>query len=342
MLALVINSNGLRRFGPFSIQQVCCKHQRIRFKAPNVPKEKSFVFERKKSSLKKVTPKKESPEFLARKPSDNIWIRSFYPQQSNTLEAAVTKHQEYADPMMLNNMDGLIYADMQLDMKTKKKTKFLANVKSTILYPHQFDSGPPPRCLVLSDKTEDVEKALSAGASFAGGVELITQLKNEVIARSMYDQVLCTPGIFTELMVLRHIFKDKFPHQRKGTLGDDVEAMLHHFLFGVSYESKKLYEDVGSLQVPFGQLNMNKDHLLENFQKLVDKLCQGRSEKLGPFITEIHIIAPPSPEKFQLAAELYVPGFNVAAASEEEEEQPNEEMVEDEEKVTEERNILKS
>lgn len=73
------------------------------------------------SSLKKVTLKKESPEFLARKPSDNIWIRSFYPQQSNTLEAAVTKHQEYADPMMLNNMDGLIYADMQLDMKTKKK-----------------------------------------------------------------------------------------------------------------------------------------------------------------------------------------------------------------------------
>lgn len=72
------------------------------------------------SSLK-VTPRKESPEFLARKPSDNIWIRSFYPQQSNTLEAAVTKHKEYADPMMLNNMDGLIYADMQLDMKTKKK-----------------------------------------------------------------------------------------------------------------------------------------------------------------------------------------------------------------------------
>lgn len=51
MLALVINSNGLRRFGPFSIQQVCCKHQRIRFKAPNVPKEKSFVFERKKRSV---------------------------------------------------------------------------------------------------------------------------------------------------------------------------------------------------------------------------------------------------------------------------------------------------
>ena len=32
---------------------------------------------------------------------------------------------------------------------------------------------------------------------------------------------------------------------------------------------------------------------------------------VGPFITKIHIIAPPSPEKFQLAAELYVPGYNV-------------------------------
>lgn len=45
--------------------------------------------------------------------------------------------------------------------------------------------------------------------------------------------------------------KSLFP----GTLGDDVEAMLHHFLFGVGYESKKLYEDVGSLQVPFGQVS---------------------------------------------------------------------------------------
>lgn len=49
---------------------------------------------------------------------------------------------------------------------------------------------------------------------------------------------------------MNHI-KSLFP----GTLGDDVEAMLHHFLFGVSYESKKLYEDVGSLQVPFGQVS---------------------------------------------------------------------------------------
>ena len=32
-------------------------------------------------------------------------------------------HVEYARPSMLNNMDGYVYADFELDMSTKKKVR---------------------------------------------------------------------------------------------------------------------------------------------------------------------------------------------------------------------------
>ena len=33
------------------------------------------------------------------------------------------RHKEFADPSMLDNMEGLVYADMELNMKTAKKVK---------------------------------------------------------------------------------------------------------------------------------------------------------------------------------------------------------------------------
>lgn len=65
--------------------------------------------------------KTNSPVWLSRVPVDDVWIRTYYPRQKYSLEEIIIRHKEYADPTMLDNMEGFIYADMELDMRTSKK-----------------------------------------------------------------------------------------------------------------------------------------------------------------------------------------------------------------------------
>lgn len=58
---------------------------------------------------------------MNRKPVDDVWIRGRYPPQCHALEECVQRHKEYAHPSMFDNMDGLVYADLELNMSTKKK-----------------------------------------------------------------------------------------------------------------------------------------------------------------------------------------------------------------------------
>ena len=61
--------------------------------------------------------------FLSRVPVDDVWIRAHYPRPQFSLEESLVRHKEFADPSMLDNMEGLVYADMELNMKTAKKVK---------------------------------------------------------------------------------------------------------------------------------------------------------------------------------------------------------------------------
>ena len=61
--------------------------------------------------------------FLSRVPVDDVWIRAHYPRPQFSLEESLMRHKEFADPSMLDNMEGLVYADMELNMKTAKKVK---------------------------------------------------------------------------------------------------------------------------------------------------------------------------------------------------------------------------
>ena len=50
-----------------------------------------------------------------------MWIRDHYPDPRFSLEECLARHKEYAVPVMLDNMNGLVYAEMELNMKTSKK-----------------------------------------------------------------------------------------------------------------------------------------------------------------------------------------------------------------------------
>ncbi|GAB1609976.1 39S ribosomal protein L1, mitochondrial-like [Argonauta hians] len=317
-------------------QQVRHKQKKIRFKTLKPAKEKKFV--PKETFTKNVVPqRKMSAEFATKVPTDNIWIHKFYPPQSLTIHQAVTRHGCYARREMLDNEDGFVYADMTLNMETKKKTKYLSAVTGSIVYPHLFTYTAPPRIICFTKDQAEIEAALAAGATHAGGLELINMLKSDALSKNMYEYATTTLDFQPELLPHRHLLKDRLPHIKQGTVSRDVTTMVYNLLNSVQYEAKKIKEDVAFMQVPFGKLGMSVEELVENFQSLVSKLCEGRSPNLKPFITEVKIIAPPSTEEFQLKEDNFTPSSNSSssktkakAATEKEEEEEGEEEEDDE------------
>ncbi|KAK7502508.1 hypothetical protein BaRGS_00006461 [Batillaria attramentaria] len=281
--------------------------KKTRARAPHVPQEKEKWTRtlREKSAQVKDPRQTNSPVFLSRVPVDDVWIRTYYPQPKFSLEETIIRHKEAADPTMLDNMEGLVYADMELDMKTGKKTKFLSNVKGTVLLPHDFEQNvEQQRIAIFCQKEEDVAKAKDLGAAFVGAGDLVKQVFDGLIDKDEIDTVLCTPDTLQDLIPIRSILRDKFPSKARGNLSTNLDEMWTLFTKGVTYSSQKKSDAVGKLQ-----LKMPVEDLMENFLTYVNALCEGRSKSLGPFITKVFIIAPPSRERFLLKVEDYVPGY---------------------------------
>ncbi|XP_041363109.1 39S ribosomal protein L1, mitochondrial-like [Gigantopelta aegis] len=314
-----VNNHAKSTFVP--VRHKTTKNQRK--KAPHVAQDKGKWL--KKATKQTVTETKdtratETEAWLSRKPVDNVWIRTYYPRPRYSFEEALAMHREYAIPAMLDNAEGVVYADMELNMTTAKKTKFMKSVSSTLLLPHQFDDEAQKRFAVFCKKAEDIEKAKELKADYVGDIELVRQIQDGSLEPSDFEFALSTPDIFVELIPIRNILKGKFPNKGKGNLNSNIEEMIRYFRKGVSYESIKESDAVSKLQVPFGKLNMSDKQLLENLHTIIQSICKQRPEKLGPFIKKMFVIAPPSTEHFLLTVEDYVPGYKTKKFVETEEE----------------------
>ena len=58
---------------------------------------------------------------MKRVPQDDVWLREHYPVPRYRLTEALQNHRELAAPEMQDNMTGLVYTELELDMSKKKK-----------------------------------------------------------------------------------------------------------------------------------------------------------------------------------------------------------------------------
>jgi len=71
---------------------------------------------------------------MKRVPVDDVWLREHYPAPRYQLIDAVQMHRELASPEMHDNMKGLIYAELELDMSKKKKVSIYLMQMRHFLY----------------------------------------------------------------------------------------------------------------------------------------------------------------------------------------------------------------
>jgi hypothetical protein len=79
--------------------------------------------------------------FLQRQIVDPVWLMKEYKPQLYNIEEAIGFHIDMAHGDILNSLDSYLHVRLALDMTTKKKGKFMDNIKGSVCFPNYFKEG---------------------------------------------------------------------------------------------------------------------------------------------------------------------------------------------------------
>ena len=140
-------------------------------------------------------------------------------------------------------------------------------VRGTVSLPN--GTGKTVRILVITSG-ENIDKALAAGADFAGDDEYINKIQNGWLD---FDLVIATPDMMPKLGRLGRILGTKglMPNPKSGTVTTNVEQTVQEFKKGkVAFKVDKL----GSIHLPIGKVDFTKEAIVENFKVALDQIIK--------------------------------------------------------------------
>ena len=140
-------------------------------------------------------------------------------------------------------------------------------VRGTVVLPH--GTGKTVKVLAIT-QGENVQKALDAGADFAGDDEYITKIQGGWLD---FDLVIATPDMMPKLGKLGKTLGTKglMPNPKSGTVTTNVEQTVNEFKKGkVAFKVDKL----GSIHLPIGKVNFDKEAVIENFKVALDQIIK--------------------------------------------------------------------
>lgn len=140
-------------------------------------------------------------------------------------------------------------------------------VRGTVVLPH--GTGKTVKILVITSG-DNINKALEAGADFAGDDEYINKIQQGWFE---FDLVIATPDMMPKLGKLGRILGTKglMPNPKSGTVTTDVAKTVEEFKKGkVAFKVDKL----GSLHLPLGKVNFTKEAVTENFKVAMEQIIK--------------------------------------------------------------------
>lgn len=142
-------------------------------------------------------------------------------------------------------------------------------IRGTVILPH--GTGKIVRTLVIT-QGENVEKALAAGADYAGSDEYITKISGGWFD---FDVVIATPDMMPKLGRLGKVLgtKGMMPNPKSGTVTTDVAKTVEEFKKGkIAYRVDKF----GSIHLPLGKVSFAPEKIAENFKTVVDAIIKAK------------------------------------------------------------------
>ena len=140
-------------------------------------------------------------------------------------------------------------------------------IRGTVVLPH--GTGKTVKILAITSG-ENIEKALSAGADYAGAEEYINQIQQGWLD---FDLVIATPDMRPKIGSLGKILGTKglMPNPKSGTVTPDIAAAVSEFKKGkLAFRIDKL----GSIHAPIGKADFDLDKIEENFKAFMDQIVR--------------------------------------------------------------------
>ncbi|XP_077285378.1 mitochondrial ribosomal protein L1 [Arctopsyche grandis] len=263
-----------------------------------------------KKSNKKRVDRHISDELKPNRPPPHVevYARRFFKRQVHTIEEAVNSMKETHHPTMFNAPDALVNIFIELNIETTKKNRYMDNFFRTALLPHPFQISEDRRILVFCKDLDLQKKVITAGATVAGGTEIIKDIQSGQLKLVDFDYILAHSQILTDIIPLRGLMKKRFPSEKIGTLGHNIEELVTQFRGGVQYKSQKdeQQKNFSKIVTPIGKLGMEVSHLEANIDKLLIDVNEMRPNKPGLFITKCYLTSPPGTEKLRINPFNYI------------------------------------
>ena len=140
-------------------------------------------------------------------------------------------------------------------------------VRGTVVLPH--GTGKTVKILAITSG-ENIEKALAAGADYAGAEEYIEKIQQGWLD---FDIVIATPDMMPKIGRLGRILGTKglMPNPKSGTVTPNIEQAVNEFKKGkLAFRVDKL----GSIHVPIGKADFSLEKIEENFRTFLTQITK--------------------------------------------------------------------
>ena len=163
-------------------------------------------------------------------------------------------------------------------------------VRGAVVLPH--GTGKTVKVLVFA-KGDNVDKALAAGADYAGGDELVPKIQNE--GWLDFDVVIATPDMMGVVGRLGRVLGPKglMPNPKAGTVTMDVVKAIEDVKAGkIEYRLDK----ANIIHVPVGKASFSEVDIADNFSALMGALIKAKpSAAKGQYLKSVTITSTMGP-----------------------------------------------
>ena len=140
-------------------------------------------------------------------------------------------------------------------------------VRGTVVLPNGL--GKTVRVLVFA-KGEKVKEALDAGADYAGGDEIVEQIREGWLE---FDKTVATPDMMGSVGKIGKVLGPRglMPNAKLGTVTFDLARVIKEIKAGkVDFRVEK----TGIVHAPMGKVSFGEEKLLENISAFIDTLMR--------------------------------------------------------------------
>ncbi|MBD3238067.1 MAG: 50S ribosomal protein L1 [Candidatus Moranbacteria bacterium] len=190
-------------------------------------------------------------------------------QEINGIEQAIDFFQ---NNQFRVNFDETVEIHLNLNIDVKKSQQ---HIKASVDLPH--GTGKTPKIGVFT-QPDKVQEAKSAGADTVFTEKDVSKIVDKKI-KLEFDTILATPDMMPKIAKAAKILGPKglMPSPKNETVTPDLKKTIQRLKKGLANIKN---DNSGNIHQAIGKLSFKKQHLIENYQKLIQAVEKQKPEKL--------------------------------------------------------------